>query len=179
MNKKFNRSKFMKSRWDVAKKKAIIYEKIGGSKVDKKSFLSSNKNPLDSSIVTYEISTQLNYQSDAGGLIIKPKTFQVTAFRTGDVDNSIEKKTKQSFASMKINGDTFNPQLQSQIEKKLSVDFREIRGFEETKKDLSPAEYSKLLSGEFIVTSIDNNVKFTKGKGGKNYDAKQDLSGFM
>jgi len=177
---KFNRSEFMKTRWDTAQQKAKMYEQISGeTDYNKKSFLSDTQNPLDQSIVTYDVTTQMNYQSPQGGLIIQPKTFQVTAFRSHIVKENIENKTKRSLSGMKINGDSFNSGLQSAIESKASVEFRDIRGMEETKKTLSQQEYSQLLRGEFIVTSIDDDLTFTKGKGGKKYNAKQDLSEFM
>ena len=179
MKSNFNRSQFMKSKWRETNKKVEIYSKISGEKVkDKRTFLSEN-NLLDNSIVTYEVSTQLNYQSSEGGLIIQPKTFTITAFRSHNIEKYIEQKTKSSLSSMRINGNSFNSGLQNAIEQKTKVDFKQIRGMEETKKDLSSEEYTQLLNGQFIVTAIDDEVIFSKGSGSKKYKAKQDLSEFL
>lgn len=177
---KFNRSSFMKSKWEVAHQKAKLYEKFSGdTTTSKKAFLSTEDNPLDASIVTYDVTTQLNYQSDIGGLIIQPKTFRVTAFRSHMTEDNITGATKRSLSGMTLNGDSFNSGLQTAIESKATVEFDKIRGMEETKKSLTIQEYNKLLSGGFIVTSISEDLTITKGKGGKSYKPKQDLSEFL
>jgi len=170
----------MKNKWQTAKQKSKIYNQLSGTTgTSKNKFLSDDNNPLDSSIITYQISTQLNYQSDQGGLIISPKTFEVTAFRSHNVENSILNKTKLSLSQMSINGNSFNPGLQKAIEQNAKVEFNQIRGMEEKKKNITQNDYNKLLNGEFIINNIDDKLTLSKGNGGKKYRAKQDLSEFM
>ena len=165
MVKSMTRSQTVKNRWELAEKKQQLYTKFISDKNDftKRDFY-KKENPLDSSIKVYYVSAQANYMSSQGGIYTEPKTFRVIAIESNETPSNIIVASKVSFASMKINGQTFNPQFQRAIENNTDVSFDKIRGLEEVNEKLTPAQYEKLYSGDFVVEGLDKGVKFAKNK---------------
>jgi len=130
------------------------------------------------------MSVQVNYDSSEGGLKINSQTFQVISLKGLESSNNINTTIKSSYGNMIFSdtGDTFNPAFQSAIERETDITTNEIRGLEQSNKQLSNEDYIKLLNGRYIIKDLNPNLKATKnkkGKQGNSFNVNLDLSEFM
>ena len=185
---KIHRSKAsfsQKQRWDLAREKKSIWEKYNPeSEFGLKEFY-KNDNILDENIEVYDISVQVNYNSNKGGLKIDSQTFQVISLKGLESSNNLNTNIKSAYGNMIFSdtGDTFNPAFQSAIERETKITPDEIRGLEQTEKKLSSDDYTNLLNGRYIVKDLNQNLSATKNKkgntSGSKFDVELDLSNFM
>lgn len=171
----------MSNRWKVVKKKQNIYNNLTGENLGSREFF-KNDNKLDNQITIINVSAQANYDSQLGGIYTEAKTFEVIVISDFQEKNNILDKTKRAYGSMMLNGDSFNPQFQKEIERKTNVNFQEIRGFEQVKnKRLTSKDYDTLAMGGIVTNNLDKGINFSKnkkGKRGKSYCAELDLTEF-
>jgi len=174
-----------KQRWDLAREKKSIWEKYNPeSEFGLREFY-KNDNILDENIEVYDISVQVNYNSNKGGLKIDSQTFQVISLKGLESSNNLNTNIKSAYGNMIFSdtGDTFNPAFQSAIERETKITPDEIRGLEQTEKKLSSDDYTNLLNGRYIVKDLNPNLSATKNKkgntSGSKFDVELDLSNFM
>jgi len=171
----FDRSEFMKELHSKARIRRQIYEEKTGEQLPYHKFLRCD-NPVDENIVMYEVTYQFDYQKFK---MADKKNFSVIALKSPNVEDEIEKRTTQMFVDIKTpQGEGINQGLQKTIIEESDVDLKP-RGMEQIPaKKLTPEDYEKIKQGDFVIDTVDEDVKI-KNKSGKEYKFKIDLTHFM
>jgi len=173
MKKKFNRSEYMKNLHAEAKQqRSYFINNFGETKTPSYSQFLKGETPLNTNIVTYEVSYQLNYTSEFNALIIKPQTFKVVAFE-GQEDEIMNKTIEMVKDSKGKNSKAhFNDGALGVINDGLDVKVKRIsypRGMEKSQKKPTREEIQNLIRSGSSISQIDGTVSFTnkKGRSGK------------
>lgn len=171
----FDRSEFMKELHSKAKIRRQIYEEKTGEQLPYHKFLKYD-NPVDENIIMYEVTYQFDYQKFK---MADKKNFSVIALKSPNVEDEIEKRTTQMFVDIKTpQGEGINQGLQKTIIEESDIDLKP-RGMEQIPaKELTPEDYEKIKQGDFVIDTVDEDVKI-KNKSGKEYKFKVDLTHFM
>lgn len=185
----YNKRSFsQKERWATARVKKSIWEKHNPESTYNLREFYKNENVLDENIEVHNMSVQVDYASNYGGLKIDSQTFQVYALRGVETSNAIDTNVKEAYQNMIYTdtSETFNPGFQSAIKNHTKVTPEEVRGletYEGERKKLTMEEYSSLATGQYLIKDFDSNLSASKqkrkGKPGKGFNVKVDLADYM
>lgn len=188
MAKGFNRKQFMQELHEKAKLRRDLYREIYPNRsVPKYSTFLSNQNPIDSNIIIYEVTFQLDYKSAENVFqMSQAESFLVYSFASPEASNKIYESTKSAILDMKgrTTGSGLNLGTQKffeQNEQYLNIKLNESRGMEKIydKKFIDSATYQGLKGGGLAVEGLDPVIQLkNKEKGGQTFNSQLDLNHF-
>jgi len=165
-NNDFDRSAFMKQLHAKARARRELYQQLGGDPERYGRFLAKD-NPVDKYITAYDVSYQLSYRGETGGLFIQPETFTVYTIRGPETDNDIYQRTKDMVIDMKgtKTGDNLPPSSREKLQDDVSV-FVNPRGLERNEEKRFDLDiYKGLQQGGYHLEKLDTEVKLKNSKG--------------
>jgi len=163
----FNRSQYMKQKHQLAKAQKQVYESRFDKIANYKDFLSKD-NPLQRSIVTYQVSYQISYIGEFDTIKTKWETLEVTTYEQNKKE--IKKKIMNMLLDSrgKLTGDMFNAGAQQVISTNTKIKVTPMiypRGAEQKRvKFRELSEIEDVLSNKYVVKGVDK-MKFTNKKG--------------
>ena len=160
-------SQFMKQRHKEAREKKKLYEEFYPEEEKKPySYFLREKTFIDEQIVAYQVSYQVSYRGDIGGIFISPKTFIV--YGIAGQENEIYNRTMNMILGAEGNktGNQLPVGTQEAISRGAEIKVFP-RGMEESFKRPKVSQYEQVFEKNFHVENLDSVVEMKNHKNRK------------